>query len=81
MAQLTTRAELIALIDPAEAQRIVADALIAAGGDGPDWDSETIEHVLEPFAPLVKRLLKEEKITDPFNCETGEEFIFWRELE
>jgi hypothetical protein len=41
---------------PDDTVEAVIDALTAAGASGPQWDSETIEHVLEPLQSLIVRL-------------------------
>lgn len=63
---------------PAEmAQRAVVRAL-AAAGRSPEWDSETIEHVLTQLKPCLKAL---GDVPDPFNsCDDDTAVDFWEEV-
>jgi hypothetical protein len=72
MSRPKTFNELVALIPADQARRIVARAIINAGSD-PEWSSETIEYVLEPFLPVVRKLVNEHGVPHPFNDEFNDE--------
>jgi hypothetical protein len=68
--------QLAARIPAHVAQLSCARAIAAAGADGPDWDSETIEHVLSQ----IRGLEYFGDVPDPFNSHTGDEHEFWQGL-
>lgn len=69
--------QLAAAIPAHDAKLAVARAIAAAGADGPDWDSETIEHVLEQLKPALACF---GDVPDPFNSTDENEAEFWEGL-